>query len=100
MASVKQLRLFCLCALTPCWLLTSMEVLLELSVVIGRLLFMVAIELPSEDIVLGVNSSGKLVTGSERVRGGEREGRRRGKKEREKKERGKKGREMATIRLG
>ena len=85
--SVKQLRLFCFCALTPCWLLTSMEVLLELSVVIGRLLFMVAIELPSENIVLGVNSSCKLVTGSERVRGGEREGRRRRKKERGKKER-------------
>ena len=94
MASVKQLRLFCLCALTPCWLLTSMEVLLELSVVIGRLLFMVAIELPSEDIVLGVNSSGKLVTGSERVRGGEREGRKRRKKERGKE------REVATIKLG
>ena len=59
-----------------------MEVPLELSVVIGRLLFMVAIELPSEDIVLGVNSSGKLVTGSERVRGGER-----GKKDKEEGER-------------
>ena len=95
MASVKPLRLFCLCVLTPCWLLTAMEVLLELSVGIGRFLFMVVIELPSEEIVLGVNSSGKLVTGSVRVRGGEREGRRRGKKER-----GKKEREMATIKLG